>query len=36
MKLAGHKTESVSRRYAIPMSGDLRVAVERLDAMGRS
>jgi integrase len=33
MKLTGHKTESVYRRYAIADERDLRVAVERLDAM---
>jgi hypothetical protein len=33
MKLTGHKTESVYRRYAIADERDLRVAVERLNAM---
>jgi hypothetical protein len=33
MKLTGHLTESVYRRYAIADERDLRVAVERLDAM---
>jgi hypothetical protein len=33
MKLTGHKTESVYRRYAIADQRDLRVAVEKLDAM---
>jgi integrase len=33
MKLTGHLTESVYRRYAIADQRDLRVAVERLDAM---
>ena len=33
MKLTGHKTESVYRRYAIASDADLRVAVGRLDAM---
>jgi integrase len=33
MKLTGHKTESVYRRYAIADERDLRVAVERLDAL---
>ena len=33
MKLTGHKTESVYRRYAIARERDLRVAVERLDAI---
>ena len=33
MKLTGHKTESVYRRYAIADDRDLRVAVERLDAI---
>jgi len=32
MKLTGHKTESVYRRYAIADERDLRVAVERLNA----
>ncbi len=32
MKLTGHKTESVYRRYAIVSSGDLRSAARRLDA----
>ena len=36
MKLTGHKTESVYRRYAIADDRDLRVAVERLDAMAAS
>jgi integrase len=35
MKLTGHKTESVYRRYAIADNRDLRVAVERLDAILR-
>lgn len=33
MKLTGHKTESVYRRYAIADERDLRVAVERLDTL---
>jgi hypothetical protein len=33
MKMTGHLTESVYRRYAIADQRDLRVAVERLDAM---
>ena len=33
MKLTGHKTESVFRRYAIADERDLRVAVERLDTL---
>jgi integrase len=33
MKLTGHKTESVYRRYANADDRDLRVAVERLNAM---
>ena len=33
MKLTGHKTESVYRRYSIADDRDLRVALERLDAM---
>jgi integrase len=33
MKLTGHKTESVYRRYAIADDRDLRVAAERLDAV---
>jgi integrase len=32
MKLTGHKTHSVFRRYDIVSPDDLRVAVERLDA----
>ena len=36
MKLTGHKTDSVFRRYDIVSPDDLRVAVERLDsAMAR-
>lgn len=33
MKLTGHKTDSVFRRYDIVSPDDLRVAVERLDAL---
>jgi integrase len=33
MKLTGHLTESVYRRYAIADQRDLRVAVEKLDAI---
>ena len=33
MKLTGRKTESVYRRYAIADERDLRVAVEKLDAL---
>jgi hypothetical protein len=33
MKLTGHLTESVYRRYAIADTRDLRVAVEKLDAL---
>jgi integrase len=33
MKLTGHKTDSVFRRYDITSAADLRVAVERLDAV---
>ena len=33
MKLTGHKTDSVFRRYDIVSPDDLRVAVERLDAI---
>jgi hypothetical protein len=33
MKLTGHKTESVYRRYAIADDRDLRISVERLDAI---
>lgn len=33
MKLTGHKTDSVFRRYDIVSPNDLRVAVERLDAI---
>ena len=32
MKLTGHKTESVYRRYAIVSPGDLRSAARQLDA----
>jgi hypothetical protein len=32
MKLTGHKTDGVFRRYDIVLPDDLRVAVERLDA----
>jgi hypothetical protein len=32
MKLTGHRSESVYRRYAIVSDADLRVAVERLAA----
>jgi integrase len=33
IRLTGHKTESVYRRYAIADDRDLRMAVERLDGM---
>ena len=33
MKLVGHKTESVYRRYAIVSESDLREAVEKLGAV---
>ena len=33
MKLTGHKTDSVFRRYDTVSPDDLRVAVERLDAV---
>jgi hypothetical protein len=32
MKLTGHKTDSVFRRYDIASPDDLRTAVERLDS----
>ena len=32
MKLTGHKTEAVYRRYAIVSADDLRVAARKLDA----
>jgi integrase len=35
MKLTGHKTDSVYRRYDIVSANDLRVAVERLDSAAR-
>jgi integrase len=35
MKLTGHRTDSVFRRYDIVSPDDLRVAVERLDAIGQ-
>jgi hypothetical protein len=31
MKITGHKTESVYRRYAIVSDADLREATEKLD-----
>jgi hypothetical protein len=34
MKMTGHKTDSVFRRYDIASPGDLRVAAERLNAFG--
>jgi hypothetical protein len=33
MKLTGHRTDCVFRRYDIVNATDLRVAVERLDAV---
>lgn len=33
MKLTGHRTDSVFRRYDIVSPNDLRVAVERLNSM---
>ena len=33
MKLTGHKTESVYRRYAIVSKSDLEEATRRLDAL---
>jgi hypothetical protein len=33
MKLTGHKTESVYRRYAIVSQSDLEEATRRLDAL---
>jgi hypothetical protein len=33
MKLTGHKTESVYRRYAIVSKSDLEDATRRLDAL---
>ena len=32
MKMTGHKTDSVFRRYDIVSPDDLRIAAERLDA----
>src|SRR5262245_14083826 len=34
MRLTGHKTEAVYRRYAITSEGDLREGVDRLNAAG--
>ena len=34
MKLTGHKTEAVYRRYAITSEADLREGVDRLNATG--
>lgn len=34
MKLTGHKTEAVYRRYDIVSPNDLRAAVDRLDEIG--
>jgi hypothetical protein len=36
MKLVGHKTESVYRRYAIAGESDLREVVEQLGAIAGS
>jgi hypothetical protein len=33
MKMVGHKTESIHRRYAIVSESDLREAVEKLGAV---
>ena len=33
MKMTGHKTDSVFRRYDIVSPDDLRIAAERLDAV---
>jgi integrase len=36
MKLVGHKTKAIYRRYAIVKDGDLREAVEKLGAVVRN
>ena len=36
MKLTGHKTEAVYRRYAIVNDADLRAAADRLAALAGS
>jgi hypothetical protein len=36
MRFVGHKPEWVYRRYAIADDRELRVAVERLDAVARA
>jgi hypothetical protein len=33
MKMTGHKTDSVFRRYDIVSAGDLREAAQKLDAV---
>jgi chemotaxis response regulator CheB len=35
MKLSGHKTESVYRRYAIVSESDMEAAVSKLNLLGR-
>lgn len=36
MKLTGHKTESLYRRYDIVSKGDLKITTERLETFART